>query len=153
MQFTSKHAVGNIRCFVVGVGECRAQFKISKRYDNWDIRYTSTKFGKVCIEDEFRGWIDILYCTHDDVIKWKHFPRYWSFVRGIHRSPVNSPHKSQWRGALMYIINGWVNNGESGDLRRHRAHYHFTVIWFRHFAHPGDWLMTDRVELVRTITI
>ena len=22
---------------------------------------------------------------HDDVIKWKHFPRYWSFVRGIHR--------------------------------------------------------------------
>ena len=31
----------------------------------------------------------------DDVIKWKHFQRYWSFVRGIHRSPVNSPHKSQ----------------------------------------------------------
>ena len=24
---------------------------------------------------------------HDDVIKWKHFPRYWPFVRGIHRSP------------------------------------------------------------------
>ena len=24
--------------------------------------------------------------THDDVIKWKHFPRYWPFVRGIHRS-------------------------------------------------------------------
>ena len=23
---------------------------------------------------------------HDDVIKWKHFPRYWPFVRGIHRS-------------------------------------------------------------------
>ena len=31
--------------------------------------------------------------SHDDVIKWKHFPRYWPFVRGIHRSPVNSPHK------------------------------------------------------------
>ena len=30
---------------------------------------------------------------HDDVIKWKHFPRYWPFVRRIHRSPVNSPHK------------------------------------------------------------
>ena len=28
---------------------------------------------------------------HDDVIKWKHFPRYWPFVRGMHRSPVNSP--------------------------------------------------------------
>ena len=30
--------------------------------------------------------------SQDDVIKWKHFPRYWPFVRGIHRSPVNSPH-------------------------------------------------------------
>ena len=30
---------------------------------------------------------------HDNVIKWKHFPRYWPFVRGIHRSPVISPHK------------------------------------------------------------
>ena len=27
--------------------------------------------------------------THDDVIKWNHFPRYWPFVRGIHRSVVN----------------------------------------------------------------
>ena len=33
--------------------------------------------------------------SHDDVIKWKHFPRYWPFVRGIHRSPVNSTHKGQ----------------------------------------------------------
>ena len=33
----------------------------------------------------------------------KHFPRYWPFVRGIHRPPVNSPHKGQWRGALMHI--------------------------------------------------
>ena len=31
--------------------------------------------------------------SHDDVIKWKHFPHNWSFVRGIHRGPVNSPHK------------------------------------------------------------
>ena len=31
--------------------------------------------------------------SHDDVIKWKHFPRYWPFVRGIHRSSVNSPDK------------------------------------------------------------
>ena len=45
--------------------------------------------------------------THDDVIKWKHFPRYWPFVRGIHRSPVNSPHKGQWRGALMFSSWGW----------------------------------------------
>ena len=76
---------------------------------------------------------------HDDVIKWKHFPRYWPFVRGIHRSPVNSPHKGPWRGALMLSlictrINGWVNNGEAGDLRRHRAHYDVTVMNFKQFV-------------------
>ena len=71
---------------------------------------------------------------HDDVIKWKHFPRNWPFVRGIHRSPLNSPHKGKWRGALMFSlicprINGWVNNGdEAGDLRRHRAHYDVIVM-------------------------
>ena len=70
---------------------------------------------------------------HDDVIKWKHFPRYWPFVRGIHRSPVNSPHNGQWRGALMFSlicvwINGWVNNRDAGDLRRYRAHYDVIVM-------------------------
>ena len=73
-------------------------------------------------------------CFRDDVIKWKHFPRYWPFVRGIHRSPVNSPHKGQWRGALMFSlicvwINDWVNNREAGDLRRYRAHCDVTVMW------------------------
>ena len=33
-------------------------------------------------------------CRHDDVIKWKHFSRYWPVVRGIHRSPVHSPTKA-----------------------------------------------------------
>ena len=41
---------------------------------------------------------------HYDHIKWKHFPRYLPFVRGIHRSPVNSPRKGQWRGALMFSL-------------------------------------------------
>ena len=45
----------------------------------------------------------------DDVVKWKYFPRYWPFVRGIHRSPVNSPHKGQWRGALNFsLIYTWI---------------------------------------------
>ena len=39
----------------------------------------------------------VITTVHDDVIKWKHFPRYWPFVRGIHWSPVNSPHKGQRR--------------------------------------------------------
>ena len=70
---------------------------------------------------------------HDDVIIWKHLPRYWPFVRKTQRSPVNSPHIGQWRGALMLPFiwawtNDWVNNGDAGDLRRHRAHYDVTVM-------------------------
>ena len=70
---------------------------------------------------------------HDDVIKWKHFPRCWPFVRGIHQSPVNPPRKGQWRGALMFSlicswINVWVNNREVGDLSPHRAHYDVIVM-------------------------
>ena len=41
---------------------------------------------------------------HDNVIKWKYCPRYCPFVRGIHWSPVNSPHKGQWHGALMFSL-------------------------------------------------
>ena len=59
------------------------------------------------------------------------------FVLGIHRSPVNSPHKGQWRGVLMFSlicawINGWVNNRKAGDLRRHRIHYDVTVMLNSH---------------------
>ena len=41
---------------------------------------------------------------------------------------MNSPHKGQWREALMFSliwawINGWINNREAGDFRRYRAHY------------------------------
>ena len=71
--------------------------------------------------------------VHDDVIKWKNFPRYWPFVQGIRRSPVNFSHKDQWREALMLSLicvwmSGWVKNGEAGDLRRHCTHYDVTVM-------------------------
>ena len=56
-----------------------------------------------------------------------------TFVWGIHRSPRNSPHEGQWRGALMFSlfcawINISVNNREAGDLRPHRAHYDVIVM-------------------------
>ena len=62
-----------------------------------------------------------------------------AFVRGIHRSPMNSPHKGQWRGALMFSlicawINGWVNNREAGDLIRHCVHYDVTVLRGLHYT-------------------
>ena len=104
------------------------------------------------------GSFRIFVKDHDDVIKWKHFPRYWPFVRGIHRSTVNSPHKGQWRGALMFSlmcarINSWVNNREAGDLRRYRRHYDVIVMhsrgiqnvrckrngFYRRFEKQGLW--------------
>ena len=83
--------------------------------------------------------------NHDDIIKWKHFPCYWPFVQGIHRSPVNSPHKDQWCRALMFSliwawINGWVNNCGAGDLRCHRTHYDVAVISF-HFSSSAPMMM------------
>ena len=61
---------------------------------------------------------------HDDVMKWKYFPRYWPIVRS---------HKGQWRRACEFTLicvwmNGWVNNREAGDLGRYRAHSDVTVM-------------------------
>ena len=86
--------------------------------------------------------IDVIV-IHDDVIKWKHFPRNWPFVRGIHRSPVNSPHKGQWCGALMSTlicarISGWVNTREAGDLRRYRPHCDVIVMKNKHMDKIAD---------------
>ena len=94
-------------------------------------------------------------CTglfYDDVNKWKHVPRYWSFARGIHRSPVDSPHKDQWRGTVMFSlicawINGLANNRDAGDLRRHRAHYDVNVIHFMFFI-VGITLFSVAVDVI-----
>ena len=89
--------------------------------------------------------ISIAIIMHDDVIKWKHFLRYWPFVQGIHRSPANSPHKGQWHGALMFSlicawINGWVDNHEAGDLRCHCAHYDVIVMRYTEIARRNLFL-------------
>ena len=104
------------------------------------IRHVSAGWDKVALLPEAirhtafqNSGITFVSWWHDDIIKWKHFPRNWPFVRGIHRYSVNSPHKGQWRGALMFSlicvwINDWVNNREAGDLRRYRAHYDIIVM-------------------------
>ena len=61
--------------------------------------------------------------------------------------PVNSPHKGQWRGALMFTlicarIYDWVNNHEAGDLRRHLDHYDVSVMEFRVHT-PVHWATTE----------
>ena len=99
--------------------------------------------------------LSLTLALHDDFIKWKHFPRYWPVVSGIHRSPVNSSHKSQWRGALMFSlicvrINAWVNNCDANDRRCHRAHYDVTV-WSRHLP-PSSAASAHNVRLLRWVS-
>ena len=64
----------------------------------------------------------------DDVIKWNHFPPYWPFVRGIHRSLASDD--DLW--CFLWSspdTNGWANNRDAGVLRRNRAHYDVTVMY------------------------
>ena len=107
------------------------RINVCKNWVNWFLGIKAKKVNHLTPVELLAGWI------HDDLIKWKHLPRYWPFVRGIHRSPVNSPHKGQWCGALMFSlicvwINDWVNNREAGDLIPYRAHYDVTVMFCGH---------------------
>ena len=78
-------------------------------------------------------WVHVSYLS----TWWRHQMETFSALVAIcaGNSPVTGefPHKGQWRGALMFSlmcawINGWVNNREAGDLRRHRAHYGIRVM-------------------------
>ena len=118
------------KLFSRGIGIlCKARNILISIREKFCTRYAFLFLGwHYCMR---HGETHLIY--HDDVIKWKHFPRNWPFVRGIHRFPVNSQHKGQWRGALMFTlicarINGWVNNREAGDLRRYRPHYDVIVM-------------------------
>ena len=86
--------------------------------------YAAPSFSVYAASNEFNSQM-----IHDDVIKSKHFSRY----RPFERSSLNSPQTGQWRGALMFFLtgawtNGWVNNREADDLRRHCAHYDVIVM-------------------------
>ena len=70
---------------------------------------------------------------YDDIIKWKWFPLYWPFVRGIHWSPVDSPHRGPVIWPLMFSLiwawtNGWANNREASDLWWHHVLYDVNVM-------------------------
>ena len=74
-----------------------------------------------------------LCLIHDDIIKWKLFMHDWPFVKGIHQSLVNSPHKGQWHVTLMFSLicastEGRVNNQEANDSTHHQPHYDVTVM-------------------------
>ena len=79
---------------------------------------------------------------HDDVIKWNHFSRYWPFVWGIHRSPVNSPHKGQWRGTLMFFFYLRLNERLSKHL----------WVWWLETPSSQKWRHINALVRICTIT-
>ena len=98
---------------------------------------------------------------------WRHQMETFSALLGIcagnfHRSPVNSPHKGQWRGDLMFSlicvwINGWRNNREAGDLRRHPTHCDLIVMsalkrsqWRHYFSEYKSCTCSILVRITRS---
>ena len=75
---------------------------------------------------------------------WRHqmetFSALLALCAGNSPVPVNSPHKGQWLGALMFSfiyawINDWVNNCEAGDLRRQDGHYDVIVMIYQYLTY------------------
>ena len=90
-----------------------------------------------CLVDNSHSRWDPIDCRPSAVIS-SHDWHLWTSMMtssngNILRPPVKSPHKGQWRGALMFSlicvqINAWENNREAGDLRRYHAHYDVIVM-------------------------
>ena len=128
---TIKHTM----CGRVGIIGILAQYDVFPKFTyRIEKIWWHTVVYRWFLEDNVKVLMGSLLINHDDVIKWKHFPRNWPLCGEF------SPHKGQWRGALMCClicvwIDGWVNNREAGDLSRHRGHYDIIVMM--------DWLWSQ----------
>ena len=104
----------------------RDQWPMNNRYPQGYI------YIYIYIDPRYLQWYIYIYIYNGNIFR----VIAWPFVRGIHRSPVNSTHKGQWSGALIFFMicvwmNGWVNSREAGDLRRYCAHYDVGVMtWY-----------------------
>ena len=123
----------------------------------WYGRYAIITFGQVRLGGSVRNYFSVRTIFHStgccklprwessnvvchavrSITWWRHqmetFSALLALCAGNSPVPVNSPHKGQWRGALMFSfiyvwINDWVNNCEAGDLRRQRGHYDVNVM-------------------------
>ena len=116
-------------------------------------KYTENQGTFFTVESYFTPSAEAKIMTHhnDNTLWlctwWRHqmetFSALLAICAGNSPAPVNSPHKRQWGGALMFSlicvwINSWGNNREAGDLRRYRVHYDVSVmdkngsLWFNH---------------------
>ena len=95
--------------------------------------------------------VKFCYTSSKTLSWWRHqmetCSAYWPFVRGIHRSLVNSPHKGQRCGALMFsLVCVWLNGGKSivrlVILRRSCAHYD-VIVMISIQLNRWQWMVLD----------
>ena len=104
--------------------------KITKqsRYRNFDNNFNYKNNNTEVVKTTTVVMITVTKCIHDDVIKWKHFPRYRSFT-GHRWIPSQRPGTQSFDVSLIYVwTNGWINNRGAADLRRHRTNSDVSVI-------------------------
>ena len=114
---------------------------VTSNYTVCNIKHSWVNLGLDCYTVIVWWHMDSICLTSSLVIVWftwwRHqmepFSALLALWAGNSPVPVNSPHKGQWRGALMFSlicawVNDWVNNREAGDLRRHRGHHEVIVM-------------------------
>ena len=128
--------------------------KINIRSNFEPTKYTSHLALITGLYHEYLKKIDcVITVTHyDDVIKWKHFPRNWPFVRGIHQSLVNYPYKGQWRGALTFFFDVSMNTRISKRSRRWWFETPSRSLW-RHCNDFGTATQTEVADHFITLQI
>ena len=114
------HVWHNYEGHVSNVGVWKETVAISAKSSDWFVEYSSgirRDWDNKCTEAVAE--------LQDDVMTWKRFRRYWPFVRGIHRSPVDSPHKGPVN--VFAQAKCWTNSGVAVDVMHHDAH--ITSLW------------------------
>ena len=91
-------------CLFMFITKCKAKMTKMTSEGLTKVNKTVCPHPGIICTTHYLGNFNREIICHDDFIKWKHFPRYWPYVRGVHRSPVNSPLKGQWHGALMFSL-------------------------------------------------
>ena len=53
--------------------------------------------------------------------------------------PTNASYAAFYVSLICFWINGWRNNGEDGDNRRHRANYNVTIMHVKIYLRGYSW--------------
>ena len=89
--------------------------------------------------------------THNHFMTWKHFPNHWLFVRGLHRSLVDSPHKESVMGTLMFsLMLSWTSCCTISQVTSHLRHHDF--MWRNYNNGPHWWMNSPAKENMNLVT-